>query len=157
MLIIKKWRSDFVLNPFISAFDLFSYWFSFICNPYGRWYSKSRTRPSKILHEKHLSPWNKIFMSWLAGTLTAKSDDLAYAIRLVRSKPQSKVLPPCVFWDFYFGLSVKKVIQRSRVRKANQISQKRKQKRWLTNDGQSALNIPLSCGAVLNFKKIIYV
>ena len=39
--------------------------------------------------------------------------------------------------------------------KANQISQKRKQKRWLTNDGQSALNIPLSCGAVLNFQKII--
>ena len=94
-------------------------------------YSKSRTRPSKVLHEKHLSPWNKIFMSWLAGTLAAKSDDLAYAIRLVRSKSKSKVLHPCVFWDFYFGLSVKKVIQRSRVRKVNHISQKRKQKRWL--------------------------
>ena len=35
--------------------------------------------------------------------LMAKSDDQAYAIQLVRSKPQSKVLPPCVFWDFFLG------------------------------------------------------
>ena len=48
---------------------------------------------------------------------------------------------PHVYFEIFFRFVVKKVTRRSRVRKANQISQKRKQKRWLTNEGQSVLNI----------------
>ena len=141
MLIIKRWRSDFVLSPFISAFDFFNYWFSFIYNPYGRRYSKSRTRPSKILKKGTYHPeiryscldWPerlrqsqmtlRMWSNWSEASLKARS----CILRILR---------------FFFGLTLKKVIQRSRVMKANQISQKRKQKRWLTNDGQSVLNIP---------------
>ena len=40
-------------------------------------------------------------MPWLAGMLMAKSDDLVYAIGLVRSKPQSMVLPPRVYSEIF--------------------------------------------------------
>ena len=47
-------------------------------------------------------------MSWLVETFTAKLDDLAYPFRLVRNMPQSKIIPPCEFWDLFSVAPLKK-------------------------------------------------